>query len=124
MLEGLRAKFTQHADLSALLMSTGSRPIAEHSAVSKYWADGGDGSGANRLGYLIQRVRSELASQSYEQQPVATSLDEADRMPPNTPIMFYDKGAPFYEFTNFFKAPIIVAGLWYATSENYFQSKK
>ena len=124
MLQGLRAKFTQHAELAAMLLDTGTRPISEHSAVSKYWADGVDGSGANRLGYLLQRVRGELQSLSYETQAAATPLGAADGMPPNTPVMFYDKREAFYEFTNFFKAPIMVGGLWYATSENYFQSKK
>jgi ribA/ribD-fused uncharacterized protein len=60
MLEALRAKFGQHAALRELLLSTGDREIVEHSANDSYWADGGDGSGRNRLGALLMEVRGEL----------------------------------------------------------------
>jgi len=60
MLEALRAKFTQHGRLSRLLLSTGDAVIIEHTRKDLYWADGGDGSGLNRLGHLLMQVRSEL----------------------------------------------------------------
>ncbi len=60
MLDGLRAKFRQHGDLRERLLSTGERQLIEHTADDRYWADGGDGSGANRLGVLLMQVRSEL----------------------------------------------------------------
>ena len=60
MLEVLRAKFTQHNDLRALLHSTGDAKLVEHTANDSYWADGGDGSGRNMLGRLLLRVRDEL----------------------------------------------------------------
>ncbi|HEY0138645.1 MAG TPA: NADAR family protein [Nannocystis sp.] len=60
MLAALRAKFTQHADLRALLLGTGDARLVEHTANDSYWADGGDGSGKNRLGELLMRVREEL----------------------------------------------------------------
>ncbi len=59
-LEALRAKLTQHADLRALLLGTGEAPLIEHTANDAYWGDGGDGSGKNRLGALLMRVREEL----------------------------------------------------------------
>jgi ribA/ribD-fused uncharacterized protein len=62
MLEALRAKFSQHSDLAALLSNTGDRPIIEHTSNDSYWGDGGDGSGKNRLGELLMIVRRELAS--------------------------------------------------------------
>jgi ribA/ribD-fused uncharacterized protein len=60
MLEALRAKFTQHADLGAQLVSTGDARLVEHTENDAYWGDGGDGSGKNRLGQLLMRVREEL----------------------------------------------------------------
>jgi ribA/ribD-fused uncharacterized protein len=60
MLEALRAKFTQHDDLLATLLATGTAMLVEHTANDDYWGDGGDGSGKNRLGYLLMHVREEL----------------------------------------------------------------
>ncbi len=60
MLAALRAKFTQHDDLRALLLGTGDAPLVEHRARDSYWGDGPDGSGANMLGKLLMRVREEL----------------------------------------------------------------
>lgn len=60
MLATLRAKFTQHAELRALLLATGDARLVEHTERDAYWGDGGDGSGANRLGSLLMRVRGEL----------------------------------------------------------------
>jgi ribA/ribD-fused uncharacterized protein len=60
MLDALRAKFTQHADLRALLLSTGEARLVEHTTNDNYWGDGGDGSGKNRLGQLLMQVRDEL----------------------------------------------------------------
>jgi ribA/ribD-fused uncharacterized protein len=57
----LRAKFTQHADLAALLLATGERDIQEGNT----WGDTCwgmvDGVGDNRLGRLLAEVRTELA---------------------------------------------------------------
>jgi len=64
MLEALRAKFTQHADLRALLLATGEARLVEHTDNDSYWGDGGDGSGRNRLGQLLMRVREELRGKS------------------------------------------------------------
>jgi len=36
------AKFTQHADLRALLLQTGDALLVEHTTNDNYWADGGD----------------------------------------------------------------------------------
>lgn len=60
MLDAIRAKFTQHADLKALLLGTGDAVLVEHTANDSYWGDGGDGSGKNRLGHLLMRLRTEL----------------------------------------------------------------
>jgi ribA/ribD-fused uncharacterized protein len=60
MLEGLRAKFTQHPALATLLLSTGDASIVEQSPRDSYWGWGADKQGKNRLGHLLVQVRTEL----------------------------------------------------------------
>lgn len=60
MSRALLAKFTQHEALYTLLLSTGNSIIVERSHKDKYWADGGDGTGLNRLGVLLMDLRAIL----------------------------------------------------------------
>ena len=60
MYKALLAKFTQHNDLKKLLLGTGERKLIEHSPYDSYWGDGGNGTGMNRLGELLMRLRCEL----------------------------------------------------------------
>jgi ribA/ribD-fused uncharacterized protein len=60
MREAVLAKFTQHADLRALLLATGGAVLVEHTENDSYWADGGDGSGRNMLGRILMEVRERL----------------------------------------------------------------
>lgn len=60
MEEAVRAKFSQHAELNELLLSTGDRKIVEHTTNDSYWGDGGDGTGKNQLGQILMRLRTEL----------------------------------------------------------------
>ncbi|MGZ3758109.1 MAG: NADAR family protein [Mucilaginibacter sp.] len=60
MYRAVRAKFLQHPKLKFLLLNTGEVPIVEHTVNDAYWADAGDGSGGNRLGIILMRVRKEL----------------------------------------------------------------
>lgn len=53
------------------------------------------------------------------------------RQQPNMPvsnnnncIQFYDSNKPYYEFTNFYSAPITIGNKSYPTSEHYYQSMK
>ncbi len=62
MHEAVLTKFTQHADLREILLGTGDAVIVEHTANDSYWGDGGDGSGKNKLGQILMRVRDELRS--------------------------------------------------------------
>ncbi len=62
MMDALWAKFTQHKGLKRLLLGTDGSRLVEHTANDSYWADGGDGTGANRLGELLMELRDELAS--------------------------------------------------------------
>lgn len=57
----LRAKFFQHIDLKAELLATGEAVLVEHTANDSFWADGGDGTGANTLGKLLMQLRDEIA---------------------------------------------------------------
>ena len=61
MHEAVLAKFTQHDDLRAMLLATGDARVVEHTENDAYWGDGGDGSGTNRLGIILMRVREELS---------------------------------------------------------------
>jgi N-glycosidase YbiA len=54
------AKFTQHAELRALLLSTGDATLVEHTENDDYWGDGWDGSGKNMLGRILMQVRDSL----------------------------------------------------------------
>ena len=60
MREAVRAKFTQHADMKALLLNTGDSELIEHTINDSYWGDGGDGSGKNMLGKILMEIREEL----------------------------------------------------------------
>jgi len=62
MMEALRAKFLQHLPLADLLLSTGDAELVEHTSNDRYWADGGDGTGRNRLGQLLMELRTELGA--------------------------------------------------------------
>jgi ribA/ribD-fused uncharacterized protein len=54
------AKFSQHADLRDILLGTGDSRIIEHTTNDRYWGDGGDGTGSNKLGEILMRVRESL----------------------------------------------------------------
>ena len=60
MLVAVRAKFSQHAELTELLLGTGDAKLVEHTENDSYWGDGGDGRGRNRLGQILMQVREEL----------------------------------------------------------------
>jgi ribA/ribD-fused uncharacterized protein len=61
MRTAVRAKFTQHEDVRAILLATGDEHLIEHTANDRYWADGGDGSGRNMLGRILMEVRAQLS---------------------------------------------------------------
>lgn len=63
MYEAVHAKFTQHPALGALLLGTGEARIVERTRRDSYWGDGGDGSGLNKLGQILMRVRDELRTE-------------------------------------------------------------
>ena len=60
MLQALRMKFSQNPEIAKGLVATGDAILIEHTRNDDYWADGGDGSGKNKLGLLLMQVREEL----------------------------------------------------------------
>jgi N-glycosidase YbiA len=49
--------------LVQILLSTRNALLVGHTRNDSYWADGGDGSGLNRLGHLLMELRAALPSQ-------------------------------------------------------------
>lgn len=60
MRRALEAKFSQHPALKALLLGTGEALLIEHTSNDHYWADGGDGTGLNKLGLLLMELRASI----------------------------------------------------------------
>jgi ribA/ribD-fused uncharacterized protein len=54
----LELKFEQHDDIRENLITTGLRPIVEHTKDDDFWGDGGDGSGKNMLGKILMKIRN------------------------------------------------------------------
>lgn len=60
MLGAVQKKFETHPALRELLLSTGEKRIVENAPSDYYWGCGSDGSGLNRLGEILMRVREQL----------------------------------------------------------------
>jgi ribA/ribD-fused uncharacterized protein len=60
MLRAVQRKFETHDELRELLLGTGDAKIVENAPGDYYWGCGQDGSGLNKLGEILMRVREEL----------------------------------------------------------------
>jgi ribA/ribD-fused uncharacterized protein len=60
MYRAVRRKFERHAVLRDLLFATGDEAIAETAPNDYYWGVGREGTGHNKLGKIIERIRAEL----------------------------------------------------------------
>lgn len=60
MYRAVKAKFQTHRKLRQLLLDTGDEDIAECAPTDYYWGVGKDGTGQNRLGRMLERIRAEL----------------------------------------------------------------
>ena len=60
MRKAVLKKFQTHPKLRELLVGTGEEEIVENAPGDYYWGCGADGSGKNRLGKILQEIRSEL----------------------------------------------------------------
>ena len=54
------AKFTQHAELAALLLATGEATLIEDSPREPFWGTGPDGNGHNWAGRVLMEIRDDL----------------------------------------------------------------
>jgi len=63
MLRALRAKFTQHPELREKLLATGNEELVHDSPDDYHWGIGKQGTGKNRLGVLLMRLRDELRAE-------------------------------------------------------------
>jgi ribA/ribD-fused uncharacterized protein len=60
MRKAVLCKFTTHADIREILLSTGDEEIVENAPQDFYWGCGADGSGKNMLGKILMEVREKL----------------------------------------------------------------
>ncbi len=60
MEKAVYAKFTDYTILKKLLLSTGSAKLFEHTQNDCYWGDCFDRTGKNKLGQLLEKIRSEI----------------------------------------------------------------
>jgi ribA/ribD-fused uncharacterized protein len=60
MERAVRRKFELHPKLRALLLATGDEELVESAPADTYWAVGRDGTGQNKLGQIVSRIRKEL----------------------------------------------------------------
>lgn len=60
MERALVAKFTQHKELASRLAATWPAVLEEASPYDSYWGTGRTGTGRNRLGHLLMKVRAQF----------------------------------------------------------------
>lgn len=60
MYRAVRRKFELHPALQKALLATGDEEIAEAAPTDYYWGIGREGTGQNKLGKIIERIRAEL----------------------------------------------------------------
>jgi len=60
MLAAIRRKFATHETMRELLLSTGDEELLENAPMDFYWGCGRTGTGQNKLGKILMRVREEL----------------------------------------------------------------
>ena len=64
MRKAVEAKFTQHEELTELLLSTGDEELIEQTTNDYYWGCGTNGGGKNMLGVILMEVREKLKQKS------------------------------------------------------------
>jgi len=61
MEEAVLAKFQTHNSLKEMLLSTGVQDIVENAPGDYYWGAGKDGTGLNKLGKILVKVRARIS---------------------------------------------------------------
>lgn len=67
MYQGLRYKFLSNPKLAAFLINTGDALLVENSPYDYYWGIGAKGTGKNRLGILLMKLRDKLRNELEKQ---------------------------------------------------------
>lgn len=67
-MQGCLAKFLQNKSIQQTLLQTGYRKLIQHANNDDYWGDGGNGTGKNRLGTILEIVRTGIRDQLKIQQ--------------------------------------------------------
>lgn len=62
------AKFSQNAEIRAVLLATGDEQLIENAPKDYYWGIGANGTGKNRLGVILGAVRTILREQATQLQ--------------------------------------------------------
>ena len=60
MEKALEAKFAQNEDLQNILKATYPLHLIEHNPYDSYWASGKQGTGQNRMGVLLEKLRADF----------------------------------------------------------------
>jgi hypothetical protein len=60
MYRAVRCKFERHDEIKAMLLATGEEELVESAPTDTYWGVGRDGTGQNKLGKILMRLRDEL----------------------------------------------------------------
>jgi ribA/ribD-fused uncharacterized protein len=66
MRRAVLAKFSGHADIREVLLSTGDAVLLERTSGDYYWGCGSDGTGLNMLGRILMEVRDQLRREQTE----------------------------------------------------------
>jgi ribA/ribD-fused uncharacterized protein len=90
MLKVIREKFKQNRHLAEILIGTRDAVIHEHTSRDKYWGDGGDGSGRDRLGQILMQVRSEIRTSDPKNAHISAESHEDTRLAPTIKSRVYD----------------------------------
>ena len=64
MYEACLKKFRTHKNLRELLLSTGDEELIENAPMDYYWGCGRTGTGQNKLGKILERVRDQIRSEA------------------------------------------------------------
>jgi len=75
MFQGVLRKFETHADIRSILLETGDELLIENAPRDYYWGCGADGSGQNKLGQVLMRIRSLLREREMLQSESGSSTD-------------------------------------------------
>ena len=63
MRRALYAKFRAHPQLRDILVNSGNAQLVEETTTDFYWGCGTDGTGKNRLGFLLMELRDRLVNE-------------------------------------------------------------